>query len=107
MAGIVNPQLAAMCRKGEAVAGVIFREAETLQLRIRKITECHFPLILPLHSPQIIHGLVFQDSLAKGVKTIPLILTGDTIHHFSPPFRGGGGGFSLSVAAVNMDQAKV
>ena len=54
-----------MCRKGEAVAGVIFREAETLQLRIRKITECHFPLILPLHSPQIIHGLVFSRQPCK------------------------------------------
>lgn len=81
---IVNPQLAAVRRKCEAVAGIIFLEVETLQLRIRKIAERHFPLVLLIHLQQVVHGLIPQHFLTKGVETVRHALTGDIRHRYHP-----------------------
>ena len=81
---IVNPQLAAVRRKGKAVTGVIFRKAEALQLRVRKIAEQQFPLVLLFQLQQVIHGLIPQHFFTKGVETVRHALTGDIRHRYHP-----------------------
>ena len=58
--------------------------AEALQLRVRKIAEQQFPLVLLFQLQQVIHGLIPQHFFTKGVETVRHALTGDIRHRYHP-----------------------